>query len=190
MTERPYCKESNVRQLQNTIIFRKLQGIVLLIGHLIIYNGIVINFKTNKEHFKMHDNFETELIQFGVAIKKLRECRNLTQEEVLQRTGIARSSLVEIETGKRFPRGINILRLCVLFEITPDQLMKLAFKKWKHPVKSLTSSRIGAPQQKYGDTGVASEDQPPKRIRSMRMRVDRGGDSVYNCDTSFNKTNS
>ena len=113
--------------------------------------------------------------RFGVAIKKLRECRNLTQEEVLQRTGIARSSLVEIETGKRFPRGINILRLCVLFEITPDQLMKLAFKKWKHPVKSLTSSRIGAPQQKYGDTGVASEAKTPKRIRSMRMRVDRGG---------------
>ena len=37
------------------------------------------------------------------------------------------------------------------------------------------TSRIGAPQQKYGDTGVASEAKTPKRIRSMRMRVDRGG---------------
>ena len=58
----------------------------------------------------MNDNFENELTQFGIAIKKLRERRNLTQEDVLERTGIARSSLVEIETGKRFPRGINILR--------------------------------------------------------------------------------
>ena len=123
----------------------------------------------------MNDNFENELTQFGIAIKKLRERRNLTQEDVLERTGIARSSLVEIETGKRFPRGINILRLCVVFEVTPDQLMKLAFKKWNHPVTSLTSSRIGASQQKCGDTGVASEAKSPKRIRSMRMRVDRGG---------------
>ena len=138
----------------------------------------------------MNDNFENELTQFGIAIKKLRERRNLTQEDVLERTGIARSSLVEIETGKRFPRGINILRLCVVFEVTPDQLMKLAFKKWNHPVTSLAQSRNGAPQQNYGEARAASEDQPPKRIRSMRMRVDRGGDSVYNCDTSFNKTNS
>lgn len=137
----------------------------------------------------MNNNFENELTQFGIAIKKLRERRNLTQEDVLERTGIARSSLVEIETGKRFPRGINILRLCVVFEVTPDQLMKLAFKKWNHPVTSLApvgkneanikitnpSSRIGAPQQKYGDTGVASEAKSPKRIRSTRMRVDRGG---------------
>lgn len=123
----------------------------------------------------MNDNFENELTQFGIAIKKLRERRNLTQEDVLERTGIARSSLVEIETGKRFPRGINILRLCVVFEVTPDQLMKLAFKKWNHPVTSLAQSRIGAPHQKCGETRAASEDQPPERIRSMRMRVDRGG---------------
>ena len=123
----------------------------------------------------MNNNFENELTQFGIAIKKLRERRNLTQEDVLERTGIARSSLVEIETGKRFPRGINILRLCVVFEVTPDQLMKLAFKKWNHPVTSLAQSRNGAPQQKYGDTGVASEAKSPKRIRSTRMRVDRGG---------------
>ena len=123
----------------------------------------------------MNDNFENELTQFGIAIKKLRERRNLTQEDVLERTGIARSSLVEIETGKRFPRGINILRLCVVFEVTPDQLMKLAFKKWNHPVTSLAPSRIGAPQQKCGDTGVGSEAKSPKRIRWMRMRVDRGG---------------
>ena len=137
MTERPCCKESNVRQVQNTILFRKLQGIVLLIGHLIIYNGIVINFKTNKEHYKMHDNFENELAQFGHTIRKIREYRGLTQEDIVEQTGISRSTLVEIEKGRRSLLGLNGLRLCVVLQISPDILAKMAFKNWKHPVKGI-----------------------------------------------------
>lgn len=83
----------------------------------------------------MDDNFEKEVKQFGLAVKKLRESRDLTQEDVLKKTGIARSSLAEIEAGKRMPRGLNLLRLCVAFEISPDKLMGIAFKKWKYPVK-------------------------------------------------------
>lgn len=84
----------------------------------------------------MDDNFEKEMKQFGLAIKKLRESRRLTQEDVLNMTGIARSSLVDIEAGKRMPRGLNMLRLCVVFEISPTKLMEIAFKKWNYPVKS------------------------------------------------------
>ena len=137
----------------------------------------------------MDENFAKEVAQFGRAIKKLREDRGLTQEDVLERTGIARSTLVEIENGRQFPRGLNILRLCVAFEISPSQLSDLAFKKWEHPVTPLTlslknvtsekitntSSRIGASAKKYGEALVASGAKTPDRIRSTRMRVDRGG---------------
>ena len=110
----------------------------------------------------VEENFAKEVAQFGAAVKKLREYRGLTQEDILERTGIARSTLVEIENGRQFPRGLNILRLCVAFKISPKQLTDLAFKKWKHPVSPL----------------VMGGAKRPKRIRSTRMRVDRGGQRV------------
>ena len=85
----------------------------------------------------MNDNFENELTQFGIAIKKLREHRNLTQEDVLERTGISRSTLMEIGKGRRSLLGLNGLRLCVVLQISPDILAKIAFKNWKHPVKGI-----------------------------------------------------
>lgn len=44
----------------------------------------------------MNDNFENELAQFGHTIRKIREYRGLTQEDIVEQTGISRSTLVEI----------------------------------------------------------------------------------------------
>ena len=49
----------------------------------------------------INENFEKELNQFGDTIRKIREYRGLTQEEVVELTGISRSTLVEIEKGRR-----------------------------------------------------------------------------------------
>lgn len=86
----------------------------------------------------MEDSFEKEFKQLGMAVRKIREMRGMTQKDLLKATGIARSGLVEIEQGKRAPQGINIFRLCVAFKISPKQLMEVAFKKWQHPVEPLT----------------------------------------------------
>ena len=83
------------------------------------------------------ENFEKELNQFGDTIKKIREYRGLTQEEVVDLTGISRSTLVEIEKGRRSLLGLNGLRLCVVLQISPDMLAEMAFKNWKHPVKGI-----------------------------------------------------
>ncbi len=85
----------------------------------------------------INDNFEKELAQFGDTIKKVREYRGLTQEDIVAKTGIARSTLVEIEKGRRSLIGINGLLLCRVLEIRPDTLAMVAFKNWKYPVKKV-----------------------------------------------------
>ena len=82
-------------------------------------------------------NLEKETELLGKALRKLREGRGLTQEEVLKATGISRSTMVEIEAGKRLARGINLLLLCIVYEVMPQQLMELAFKRWSYPVKPI-----------------------------------------------------
>ena len=83
------------------------------------------------------ENFEKELNQFGDTIRKIREYRGFTQEEIVELTGISRSTLVEIEKGRRSLLGLNGLRLCVVLEISPDMLAEMAFKNWKYPVKKV-----------------------------------------------------
>ena len=85
----------------------------------------------------MNDNFENELAQFGHTIRKIREYRGLTQEDIVEQTGISRSTLVEIEKGRRSLLGINGLLLCRVLEIRPDTLAMVAFKNWKYPVKKV-----------------------------------------------------
>ena len=70
----------------------------------------------------MNDNFENELAQFGHTIRKIREYRGLIQEDIVEQTGISRSTLVEIEKGRRSLLGLNGLRLCVVLQISPDIL--------------------------------------------------------------------
>ena len=85
----------------------------------------------------INKKFEKQLNQFGDTIRKVREYRGLTQEEVVELTGISRSTLVEIEKGRRSLLGLNGLRLCVVLEISPDTLAMVAFKNWKYPVKKV-----------------------------------------------------
>ena len=80
----------------------------------------------------INENFEKDLNQFGDTIRKIREYR-----EVVELTGISRSTLVEIEKGRRSLLGLNGLRLCVVLEISPDMLAEMAFKNWQYPVKKV-----------------------------------------------------
>lgn len=80
-------------------------------------------------------SFEKEIKAFGKAVRRLRDERDLNQEEVCSRTGIVRSSLVEIEQGKRFPQGLNILRLSLALGVTPAYLMEQAFPDWEKTVE-------------------------------------------------------
>lgn len=136
----------------------------------------------------MEDSFEKEAVQFGRAIKRLRELRCLTQEDIVEITYIARSTLAEIEAGKRFPRGVTILRLCVALKVSPQLLAKFAFAKWRFKVLPLESPydkhatlKNTNPSSPLSDGAhAASGDgshpgEAANFVRSMRTELDRGG---------------
>ncbi len=62
--------------------------------------------------------------RFGYAVKTLREERDLTQEDLADRTGIHRTYLSDIERGARNVSLVNIERLAAALELSMEQLFR------------------------------------------------------------------
>jgi putative transcriptional regulator len=57
-----------------------------------------------------------------VALKEWRRLRALSQEELARAAGIQRSTIVDIESGKRSPRPSTLRRLAKALNIKPEGL--------------------------------------------------------------------
>jgi transcriptional regulator with XRE-family HTH domain len=62
--------------------------------------------------------------RFGHAVKMLREERELTQEDLADRTGIHRTYLSDIERGARNVSLVNIERLALALELSMERLFQ------------------------------------------------------------------
>ena len=60
--------------------------------------------------------------EFGIKLSKLRKERKLTQEELGELLGINGKSVSKWERGITMPSVENILKICVLFRISSDEL--------------------------------------------------------------------
>lgn len=56
-------------------------------------------------------------------LKTIREEKGISKNELSQRTGLARSAILRIETAQRSPSLLNVLKLCHGLEITLDELL-------------------------------------------------------------------
>lgn len=63
--------------------------------------------------------------EFGIKLAKLRKERKLTQEELGELLGINGKSVSKWERGITRPNVENILKICVLFRISSDELFLL-----------------------------------------------------------------
>lgn len=63
-------------------------------------------------------------VRFGFAIRTLREARELTQEELAERSRIHRTYLSDIERGSRNVALINIERLAKSLSVNLEELFK------------------------------------------------------------------
>jgi transcriptional regulator with XRE-family HTH domain len=69
---------------------------------------------------------ETLVLQkFGDNLRKLREKKDLSQEQIAYEAGFSRSYYTEVETGKRNISLINILKLTALLKVELTDLIKL-----------------------------------------------------------------
>jgi transcriptional regulator with XRE-family HTH domain len=62
---------------------------------------------------------------FGKKIKQMRESRHVNQEKFAEELGIPRSSLSQIENGKRDVKTGELIKIAHFFNISVDQLLDL-----------------------------------------------------------------
>jgi transcriptional regulator with XRE-family HTH domain len=73
----------------------------------------------------------------GKRIRRLREDRKLSQEQLAKRIGIKQGSLTQIETGiTKAPAASTLVAMARVFEVDPAWLM--TGKGTQHPVATLT----------------------------------------------------
>jgi len=61
--------------------------------------------------------------KFTTKLKGIREAKEISKNELSQRTGLARSAILRIETGQRSPSLLNVVKLCHGLEITLEDLL-------------------------------------------------------------------
>lgn len=60
----------------------------------------------------------------GERLKQLRKSKGMNQEELAERSGYSRSSIINWENGKRIPRADDITRLAVVLGVSESELIE------------------------------------------------------------------
>jgi repressor LexA len=60
----------------------------------------------------------------GLNIKKRRERRGLTQENLAEKIGVSKNTISDIESGDKFARASTLIRLARAFETEVYELLK------------------------------------------------------------------
>ena len=82
-------------------------------------------------------------MQFGDKLKMLRNGQKLTQQQLADRLGVAKSVVSYYESGYRYPSYDVLVRIARLFHTTTDFLLDIE-KKRVIDVSDLTEEEIAA----------------------------------------------
>lgn len=66
---------------------------------------------------------------FGKILQEERKAKNISQEKLAKLTGLDRTAISLIETGKRSPTFSTILKICSALEVDPSELFSVYEKK-------------------------------------------------------------
>lgn len=64
-------------------------------------------------------------ITFGEKLKKLRKGLKLTQQQLAERVGVAKSVVSYYESGERYPSYDVLVKLAHIFHVTTDYLLDI-----------------------------------------------------------------
>lgn len=66
---------------------------------------------------------------FGILIKEIRKNKSLSQEKLAEKTGLDRTFISSVETGRKIPSLISICKLAKGLDIKLSDLFKLYEEK-------------------------------------------------------------
>ncbi|KQB40841.1 helix-turn-helix transcriptional regulator [Flavobacterium aquidurense] len=96
----------------------------------------------------------------GNKLKILRKNKKMSQEEVADYLDISQSAYARMESGESHSWASHILRICKIFGITPDELLKLEVNN-----KEISSGQIF---NQLSDTVI---EQYEERIRELKKVI-------------------
>ena len=62
-------------------------------------------------------------MNFSENLASLRKSKGLSQEEIADRLGVSRQAISKWENGQALPETANIIKLCEILEVTPNELL-------------------------------------------------------------------
>lgn len=65
---------------------------------------------------------EIESTDFAELLKSIRTTKNISQDQIAKACGVKRSTVAMWETAGTVPRLDQVPALCVLFDLTPNQM--------------------------------------------------------------------
>lgn len=81
-------------------------------------------------------------IIFGLKLKQLRKEKNLSLQELSEKSGVSISYLNEIEKSKKYPKADKVFRLAEALEVEYDYLVSLQLEDKMKPIADLLHSDI------------------------------------------------
>src|SRR5437773_10012384 len=75
--------------------------------------------------------------ELGSRLRRIRESRAYTQEELAELSAIPRSSVVQIESGNRSVDGLDLMKLSEALRVDPRRLLAEELSEHKDSVRAL-----------------------------------------------------
>lgn len=112
-------------------------------------------------------------MSFADNLQRLRRRERITQEELAERLGVSRQSVSKWETGEAYPETEKIIKLCGLFSVGMDELMRGDINAEEEPLPDAPHSAEECPAD------LSSPD--PDGQKKLRLRTIGGAVSGGCC---------
>jgi transcriptional regulator with XRE-family HTH domain len=112
-------------------------------------------------------------MNIGVKIYRLRKGKGLSQAELSAFLKVSKSAIRKWEENKSAPRGENLSKLCVFFNLTFEEFMSETYEKNNESIDSKKPSkkRVAANNKQHGGDAQQIKMISEKLIEQYELRL-------------------
>lgn len=113
------------------------------------------------------------IVTFGERLKMFREQRGLTQEQLAEKIGVAKSTVTGYEKGNRTPDVAKIKKLAAALEVSGDELLDTGYGTAERPTPVSESGPISPERQALLDAVKDMDNETAKAVLEVIRSVKR-----------------
>lgn len=113
------------------------------------------------------------LVDFGAAVRRLRERRSLTQSSLAEQVGLGRTSMTNLERGKQNPPLTLLPRLAQALGVSVVELVTEASLPAAPSADDVLVAHVQDDQLRRWANQVIGDHRPPSAVESTRAKRTR-----------------